>query len=235
MTKREPESRGKAEAELLDDLRSLSITAAHELLSGLDRLKQLREDWEGSDQTGRSEESRRRRARAKSLAYELARHEIMHAEKILSLSHAHADLLFEHARSIVQRLRAGGVESPSVVDLRAYRSDPDEPAVASFTIKNPFDTEADPRFQAAPFTTQSGETVEGLEASFSCIPACVRPHGTAEVSITADISRSSGTGVFFTEVTVSLVGDVERPVARRLVRLRIAPTRTNERLDRGQR
>lgn len=237
MSKKESESRGKDEAQILDDLRKLSITAAHELLSGFDRLKQLRDDWEGSDVNGRVDESQKRRERAKSLAYELARHEIKHAEKILSLSHAQADLLFEHARSLVRRMRYGDKPSPAVVELRAATSEPTEPAVGSFGIRNPFDTNADPRFHLGPFATQSGEEVAGLKVKLACDPPCVPPHGNAEVMIEVDIEGAAdrAPGVYFAELTVFLVGDVEQRVARRLLRLRIGKTREGGRNERGGR
>ncbi|MBN9159895.1 MAG: hypothetical protein BGO98_31585 [Myxococcales bacterium 68-20] len=237
MSKKESESRGKDEAQTLDDLRKLSITAAHELLSGFDRLKQLRDDWEGSDVNGRVDESQKRRERAKALAYELARHEIKHAEKILSLSHAQADLLFEHARSLVRRMRYGDSPSPAVVELRAATSEPSEPAVGSLGIRNPFDTNADPRFHLGPFSTQSGDEVAGLKVKLSCDPSCVPPHGDAEVMLEVDIEGAEGCapGVYFAELTVFLVGVVEQRVARRLLRLRIGKTREGERNERGGR
>lgn len=225
MAKKEAESRGKTEAALLDDLRSLSVTAAHELLSGFDRLKQLRDDWEASDETGDATEARKRREQTKSLAYELARHEIKHAEKILSLSHTHAEMLFEHARRLVRRGRSGGAPAPSVVDLVVSRSDRRAQASGTFEIRNPFGIDADPRFHFEPLSTQSGEPVQGLQMSVACEPATVPARGSAEVTINVKIGAGCDSGVFFTELEVFLVGDVEQRVARRLLRLRIAPAK----------
>lgn len=226
MEKKEAESRGKTEADFLDDLRSLSVTAAHELLSGFDRLKQLRDDWEASDETGEASAARKRseetKSETKSLAYELARHEIKHAEKILSLSHRHADMLFEHARRLVGRARSRGGPAPAVVDLVVPESQAGV-AVGTFEIKNPFGTDADPRFQLDPFSTQSGEAVDGLEPSVELDPTCVPPHGNADVTVTVKIAAQCGVGVYFAELRVYLVGDVEQRVARRLLRLRISP------------
>lgn len=237
MNKKEFESRGKSEAQILDDLRKLSITAAHELLSGFDRLKQLRDDWEGSDVNGRVDASQGRRHRAKSLAYELARHEISHAEKILSLSHAHADLLFEHARSLVQRMRYGDRSSPAVVELGAATPAPNEPAVGSFGVRNPFDLSADPRFHLGPFAAQSGDEVAGLKVKVACDPPRVPPHGSAEIVIEVDVEGAAdcAPGVYFAELAVFLVGAVEQRVARRLLRLRIGGGREEERDERGGR
>jgi hypothetical protein len=228
MNKKEAESRGKTEADFLDDLRSLSVTAAHELLSGFDRLKQLRDDWETSDEAGAASEARKQREQTKSLAFELARHEIKHAEKILSLSHRHADMLFEHARRLVRRTRSGGdAPAPSVVDLVLSETERNV-AVGTFEIRSPFGTDADPRFHFEPFATQSGARVAGLHVSVECDPPCVPPHGVADITVRAKIASDCEAGVYFTELRVFLVGDVEQRVARRLLRLRIAsPAKKN--------
>ena len=222
MAKKEAESRGKTEAAFLDDLRSLSVTAAHELLSGFDRLKQLRDDWEANDETGDATEARKRREQTKSLAYELARHEIKHAEKILSLSHTHAEMLFDHARRLVRRARSGGAPAASVVDLVISKTDNgDRVASGTFEIRNPFGTDADPRFRFKPLATESGDAEGAPKMSVECVPACVPSRGSADVSITVKLAPECESGVYFTELEVFLVGDVEQRVARRLLRLRL--------------
>lgn len=212
----------KKEAEFLEELRSLSITAAHELLSGFDRLKQLRDDFR-FDEYGHGDESRKSRERAKSLAFELARLEIKHAEKILSLSHAQADLLFDHAQRLVYRIRSCGAQAPAVVDLHADLSRPDKRAEASFGVRNPFGERADPLFHSRPFRTQTGDAVAGLDVRFSCEPDRVPPRGTGEIEISVGIASATGleAGVYFAELDVALIGDEERRVARRLLRLRV--------------
>ena len=228
--KKEREPVGKTEADILDELRSLSITAAHELLSGFDRLKQLRDDWE-ADESGNGDDARKQRERAKGLAYELARHEIKHAERILSLSHSQADMLFEHARRLVRRMRSSPKGQPrhpaKVVDLEAYKSAPDEPADATFGITNPFDVAADARFFAPRFATQSGDEVGGLSKPTFDIGGVIPPNAARTVTIQVRIEDAGDcdVGVYFTELEVYLVGHVEQLVARRLLRLRVLASR----------
>ncbi len=225
--KRDRDSVGNTEADILDELRSLSITAAHELLSGFDRLKQLRDDWE-IDEDGNESESRKQREKAKALAYELARHEIKHAEKILSLSHAHADMLFEHARRVVQQMKSGASpffpkreDRPAkVLDLEATRTGSDVTASAKLTITNRFSRDADVMLHAHQFKTRNGSSADGIgrpKTTLQSVPADASREMPLEVVIAAAVEAD----VYFADLEVALVGDTEKVVARRLLRLRL--------------
>lgn len=222
MTKKDDTRRGKNEADLIDALRALSITAAHELLSGFDRVRELRDEWRGSD-LGDDDACRERRDRMKSLAYEVARHEVEHAERVLSLSHAHADLLFEDVRSLTRKLRGDTTAARPVKVLGLEVSlGKKNVARAGFDVRSPFAMEADARFVLGEFEKADGTKVNvGME--MVCEPPCVPPRGVATISavVSVDAQSKLERGVYFAELAVLLVGDVEERVARRLVRLRV--------------
>lgn len=223
MTKKDDSTRGRNEADLLDALRALSITAAHEMLSGFDRVRELRDEWRGHD-LGDDDACRERRERMKSLAYELARHEVEHAERVLSLSHAHADLLFEDVRRLTRRLRGDPTAGRpvKVLDLRASLAKKEE-ARASFEVRSPFAIEADPRFVLGRFERQDGTKIDIEVVEMRCEPERVPPRGVVTISavVPADAQSKLERGVYFADLTTLLVGDVEERVAQRLVRLRI--------------
>src|SRR5207253_3148255 len=98
-------------------------------------------------------------------------------------------------------------------------------------IRNPFDRDADPRFELGPFRRQdgthdpSGVSAPGAPgAPFRVDLRCdvVRPYNTATAKLTI---HTGGTvdGVQFAELAVFLSAETEREVARRIVKLKPAP------------
>lgn len=238
MAKKDPRpTGGKVEADLIDDLRKLSIAAAHEVLSGIDRLKDLRSEWEDGER-GLGPEAKRQRERAKSLAYELAHHEVKHAETILRLSHQQADMLFDHARHLVRRVRTKADEKlpPRVLEIRLRSVNDDERDAneafhgrASFEIKNPFNETADGKAtKIKTFIDQSGNEIAGLEAKVVFKPASIPANANGDVEITITAEKEPNEGIYFADLVVSLVGDVERQVAHRLVRVRYSKSSSED-------
>jgi hypothetical protein len=240
MAKKDPRpSNGKVEADLIDELRKLSISAAHEVLSGIDRLKDLRSEWEDGDH-GLGPESKKQRERAKSLAYELAHHEVKHAETILRLSHQQADMLFDHARHLVRRVRTKTDEKlpPRVIEVQLKKVEAADREAnenyrgrESFEIKNPFTEAADGKAtKIKTFADQSGndDNIAGLEAKVTFQPSRVPANANGVVEITITAKQEPAEGIFFADLIISLVGDVERQVAHRLVRVRYSKSSSED-------
>ncbi len=200
----------KEEADFLDDLRALSITAAHEFLSGIDRLKQFRNEWRDGD-----EGPDPKRVKRNDLAFDLARAEIRRAEMILSLSHTQADMLFDNAKKLIRRARSGNDAPSKVIDL----SKVDGEWKAELTISNPLDTPADPRAEASFFTDSAGEPFEPLGRLALQAPRSVGAGARTTLVFTLPAANLPD-GVYFADLEVFVVGDIDQRVARRRVRLR---------------
>lgn len=206
------------DAEFLDRLRALSVSSAHELLAGVDRLRQLRAEWAPVD-VGYDRE--KERARLKDFVYKLAKAEIEHAEQILKLSHDQADLLFGHVRTLVRQSRNKGEPPASVLQLSPV---PNRPGCwqGTFEVRNPFTAPAYARFDTEGFRTQQGELTRWEAITVRSATDSVPPEASTSVTITIDLSKEKpASAVYFCALTVYLSADVERQVARRLLRLHV--------------
>jgi hypothetical protein len=203
------------ETEFLDKLRALSVAAAHELLTGVDRLKSLSEELRG-DQPDPCKDTKQR---ASGLAYDLARTELEHAEKLLNISHKQADLLFAHARALVQSVRGTSAPPASVVELAPVGGQ----AQQVFPIRNPFEKRADARFELEGFKSQQGDNVPELDQALKleCVPVrlLARSSGKVRLTLTLPAGCQVPCGIYFCKLVVHLSADIERPVATRLIKL----------------
>lgn len=204
---------GKADKEFLDELRQRSIEAAAEIMESLQRLKALYEEIT-DDGTG---ESKQDKARPTDFFFRLARYELEHAQNIIRLGNSQAELVFDHVRNLARRAKGGAVPTP-VVSLEPVSVGGKHLYLGTFEIKNPFDQDADVRFDATPLRDAQGCDDKDLCPTFECSPNPVIPHHAARVTVTVPQERVKST--LFGEVTVYLVGDVERQVARRAIKVR---------------
>jgi hypothetical protein len=207
------------ETEFLDKLRALSVAAAHELLTGVDRLKSLSEELRGNQ----PDPGKNTKQRASGLAYELARTELEHAEKLLNISHTQADLLFAHARALVQSVRGSSAPAASVVELVVAKG---AEAKRAFPIRNPFEERADPRFELEGFKSQNGGDVTALNQALKveCVPArlLARSTGKIQLSVTLPKELEVPSAIYFCKLIVHLSAAIERPVATRLIKLEVS-------------
>lgn len=230
-TKKTPRaSNAQDEAKIVDDLRAFSVTAAHEIMLGFDRLKALRDALEADD-TGSEIDAQERREKSKKLSYELAKTQIKHAESLVSLSHQHADLLFENARKLIRdvRRRAPGADNKPLrvidfeIELHAGKAKTDgtEVTTAELAVTNPFSVKADVLIKTEKFTTSDGSAAEpAIEVKLVSVkPVPANSRGNLKLQIKAPAKLAEG--VYFSELDVSLMGDVTERVARRALRVRV--------------
>lgn len=198
----------KQEREILDQLRARSVEAAADVMAGVQRLKTLHDDFAGED-------AESDRIQLGDYLFKLARLELEHVSNLLSLGNAQAEMMFEHVRRLARRARSG--ESPrKIVLLTAAHG---ESARARFEIRNPFGQEADPRFDLGAFRRQDGTAVEDVKARVVC--GCVAAHTEAGVNVEVPTSSLQAGDVLFAELSVYLSADVEREVARRMLKLKV--------------
>ncbi len=211
----------KDEVEFIDKLRGLSISAAYELLNGVDRLKALSEELAGENQADSKVGNAQQRV--KGLVYQLARTELEHAENILKIGNSQADLLFEHAQRIVRSIGGGGQVPAPVIELCVTLAAP-EVGHATFALHNPFSRRADVRLEIEPFKDHHGRHVSLLDAAVApqCKSAPVAARSRAEVDLTVTLPQGITPGLYFSKITAYLSADIERRVAVRMLKLRVS-------------
>lgn len=209
----------KEEREFLDQLRARSVEAAAEILEGIQRLRALYDEVT-DDGTGAGPA----RPRAADFFYRLARTELEHASNVIRLGNAQAELIFDHVRQLARRRRGAAAEPPAAVVLLEPTATGDGYA-AAFDVRNPFRVEADVRFELAPLRTASGEPAAGPPGAdpprvrAACAPARVPAAQVGRVELTL-APAGAVAETLFGEVVVVLSGEVERPVARRALKVR---------------
>jgi hypothetical protein len=197
----------KQEREFLDDLRARSVEATVDMMAGVQRLKTLHDEIAGED-------AEVDRVRLSDYLFRLAKLELEHAANILSLGNTQAEMMFDHVRRLVRRSQ-GGNATRKVLEVRA---DPGQDvAIGELEIRNPFDREADPRFELTPFRMQDGAPGPDLKIELGC--DVVRPYSSALVQIKVHMAAPPDC-VLFAELTVYLSAEIEREVARRIVKLK---------------
>ncbi len=200
----------KDERKLLDDLRAKSVEAAADVMTGLQRLKHLHEDIAGEDFDAD-------RTRLGDFLYKLAKLELEHASNILSLGNMQAEMLFEQVRRIARRARGEGAPH-KVLEIAV---DPGKPASGSFEIRNPFDRDADARFEIGEMRQQDGTPDPSVRVQVH-VDGAILPHATATVIVDVPKAKSLSAGdVRFAELVVFLSAHVETEVARRLIKLKV--------------
>lgn len=200
----------KQQREFLDDLRARSVEAAADMMTGVQRLKALHDDVAGDD-------AELDRVRLSDYLYRLAKLELEHVANILSLGNTQAEMLFEHVRRLARRSWGDGGPR-KVLELQV---DPDSGAgSAQLEIHNPFDRDADPRFELSAFRRHDGTPGPAVEVALSC--DVVGPHGAAMLQLDVRLGDAAVDAVLFAELAVFLSTDVEREVARRVVKLKLA-------------
>ena len=203
------------EIDVMEKLRALSVAAAHELLAGVDRLKSLSEEMRGDDATNAD---RAAKTRSRGIAYEFARTELEHAEKLLSLTHSQADLLFEHARSLLRSTRGAG-SAPAAAVVKLVTDPVTHRASASFSVRNPFGEQADARFEVEAFKTSGDAPAAELAGALQISPAPQRVAPRASAKVQLDVHADVAPGVYFGKLVVYFSADVERLVTTRLIKL----------------
>jgi hypothetical protein len=213
----------KQEREFLDELRAKSVEAAADMMAGVQRLKTLHEDIAGED-------AETDRVRLGDYLFKLAKLELEHAANILNLGNVQAEMMFDHVRRLVRRSQ-GAAGPRKVLEVLA---DPGKTeATAELLIRNPFDRDADPRFELGPFRRQDGtrgpvpggaadEDAPGAPFKVKLDCDVVRPYSTATAKLTIH-TGGAVEGVQFAELAVFLSAETEREVARRIVKLKPAP------------
>ena len=198
------------ERKLLDDLRAKSVEAAADVMGGLQRLKSLHEEIAGEDFDSD-------RTRLGDFLYKLAKLELEHASNILSLGNMQAEMLFEQVRRVARRARGEGGPQ-KVLELVV---DPQQPATGTFEIRNPFDREADARFEVGQMRKQDG-TVDPSVVALPSIDGAILAHLNTNVVVDIPTAASLAPGdVRFGELVVFLSANVEVEVARRLIKLKV--------------
>lgn len=201
----------KEERQFLDELRAKSIEAAAEIMESLQRLKVLYEEIT-DDGTGNPLP----RPRAGDFFYRLARFELEHASNVIRLGNSQAEMIFDHVRQLARRTKGGAVPT-AVVMLKPVEDRPHVYA-GSFEIKNTFEHEADTRFEVATLRDSSGHPV-AITPVVRCGNGRVHAYQTARVEVEVTYAHTE-MSTLFGEITVFLSADVERQVARRVIKLR---------------
>jgi hypothetical protein len=199
----------KEEREFLDELRAKSIEAAAEIMQSLQRLKSLYDEVT-DDGSG----TPLARPRMGDFFYRLAKYELEHASHVIRLGNAQAEMIFDHVRQLARRTKSGG--TPTAVVELAYDASA-HAYVGRFEIKNPFDGDADARFEVARLRNAAGDEIADCP-SVSCGAEPVRGYRTAQ--ITVSIPEDRVPALLFGEVTVFLLADTERQVAKRVIKVR---------------
>lgn len=206
----------KEERQFLDELRNKSIEAAAEIMESLQRLKvlydEITDDGNGNPLP---------RPRPADFFYRLARFEMEHAANVIRLGNSQAEMIFDHVRQLSRRTRtgAGGPATTQVVTLSA--SEKPNVYVGELTIKNPFETEADIRYEISPCRSPDGtidEKIPPIKVTSDSGAVGAHRSSTITLELTAEVKST-----LFSEITVYLVAEVERQVAKRAIRVRFPP------------
>lgn len=206
----------KEEREFLDELRTKSIEAAAEIMESLQRLKSLYDEI-SDDGSGNPLP----RPRPGDFFYRLAKFELEHASNVIRLGNSQAEMIFDHVRQLAQRNKPGALPT-SVVQLELDASG--KSYTGSFEIKNPFDHDADPRFQISPLRDASGDIVDKAKLTARHVGGTLAAHRTAKINLA--VAATAITDTLFGELSVFLVGDVDRQVARRAIKVKPAAKKT---------
>jgi hypothetical protein len=195
------------ERKFLDDLRAKSVEAAADVMVGVQRLKTLHDEIAGED-------AETDRVRLSDYLFRLAKLELEHAANILQLGNTQAEMMFDHVRRLVRRTQGSGAPRKVLEVVTDPKSDV---ATGEFEVRNPFDRDADPRFELTPFRRQDGTPGPKLKVELAC--GVVRPYSSATAQITVHPGARLD-GVLFAELAVYLSAETEREVARRIVKLK---------------
>jgi len=206
----------KEEREFLDELRTKSIEAAAEIMESLQRLKSLYDEI-SDDGSGNPLP----RPRPGDFFYRLAKFELEHASNVIRLGNSQAEMIFGHVRQLAQRNKPGAVPT-TVVQLQLDASG--KHYTGTFEIKNPFDHEADPRFEISPLRNASGDVIEKAKLTASHSGGSLGAHKTAKLHLA--VASNAVTDTLFGELSVFLVGEVDRQIARRAIKIRPADKKT---------
>lgn len=208
----------KEEREFLDALRTRSVEAASEILEGVQRLKSMYEEI-SDDGSGVPLP----KPRLGDHFYQLAKFELEHASNLIRLGNSQAEMIFEHVRQLSRRAQK---TTTSVVTLEpevaAVRRGEEQHSGGRFEIKNPFDKAADLRFEVSALRTNDGkETGWSIKPRRSGEQGPVRAHESTWIELRAHTKDHFGE-TLFADLTVYLSADVEKQVARRVVKVRTA-------------
>jgi hypothetical protein len=164
------------------------------------------------------------RPRPGDFFYRLARFELEHASNVIRLGNSQAEMIFDHVRQLARRSKGGAV-STSVVLLTPEVVDGEPVYAGAFDIKNTSAIEADTRFELGPLLDASGSAaVEGgVTPTVQCGSGRVPPYQTARIEVSVPRGKVINSTLFGT-VTVFLLTDVERQVAKRAIKVRPAAT-----------
>jgi hypothetical protein len=197
----------KVEREFLDALRARSIEAAAEILAGVQRLKsmydEITDDGSGTPPP---------RPRLGDHFYQLAKFELEHAATLIKLGNSQAEMIFEHLRQLARRTQK------SASPVLALVPDPAIPgqSLGRFEVRNPFEKTAHLRYTVEPLTTLDGvanqKVLTVTPRAFS-----VRAYDSVLIDVAAE--KPPATEVWFGDIRVFLVADIEKQVAHRVVRV----------------
>lgn len=208
----------KEEREFLDKLRTHSVDAAHEILSGVHRLKSL-VDEVTDDGSG----TPLPKPKLGDHFYQLAKLELEHASNLIRLGNTQAEMIFDHVRQLARRAQKTTTAVVTLEPEKEWAKDGEaQHSSGRFEIKNPFDKAADPRFEFSKLRTSDGRDTGGsITATWSGGKGPVRAHETTWVELRAR-TQSHFEETLFAEVTVYLSADVEKQVAHRTLKVRTA-------------
>ena len=196
----------KDERDFLEKLRSTSITAAAEIMEGLQRLRdfhdELVDDGSGAPPP---------RPRLGDHFYQLAKLELEHAASVMRLGSMQAEMVFEHVRQLARGTR-GGEPPLRVVELTRDRGD----HIGYFDIRNPFDRSADVRFQLSALRDSNGVDQPDLRPTACSRTRPIPAHATSRIEIALCGAVSE---VLFGQIDVFLSAEVEKRVARRALKV----------------
>lgn len=204
----------KEQAELLDLLRGLSLRLTTDVVSGVERVKNTRDDLLALAGIEESAGSAKRREDRKSLLYEIAKLEVQLAERLLRLGQNHADTLFDSARDLATRAKNGGAAPARTLRL-------DRPSKGrlhgDFRLRNTLAGPAHPRFTLSKFVDQSGADAGRLDFHCTAEGDVIASKEESLVQVSIDPALAPRGGVFFGDLDVVLVGDQSEPAMRRTV------------------
>lgn len=196
----------KDQSDFLEKLRSTSITAAAEIMEGLQRLRdfhdELVDDGSGAPPP---------RPRLGDHFYQLAKLELEHAASVMRLGSMQAEMVFEHVRQLARGTR-GGEPPLRVVEL----SQDNDKYIGHFEIRNPFDRSADVRFQLSVLRDANGVDRPDLKPLAYSRTRPIPAHATSRIDVALSGVVSE---VLFGQLDVFLSAEVEKRVARRALKV----------------
>lgn len=196
----------KDQRDFLEKLRSTSITAAAEIMEGLQRLRDFHDEMV-DDGSGAPPP----RPRLGDHFYQLAKLELEHAASVMRLGSMQAEMVFDHVRQLARGAR-GGEPPLRVVELTQDKGH----YIGYFDIRNPFDRSADVRFQLSALRDSNGGDQPRLNPVAHSRTRPIPAHATSRIDVAL-----SGTvnEVLFGQIDVFLSAEVEKRVARRALKV----------------